>query len=140
MVILPGELHCLDGPLKATQELISHPQCVKASTGYAAHRGYKAERIIRPSPCQSVQPSFRCCLRFDVHYPDRDHLRTLFRLSTFGRGFLPAVQSVATILHANLSGENDTERLFGASGVVYVLGCVPSSHPYQKSSPRRRCV
>ncbi|KAF8546052.1 MFS general substrate transporter, partial [Imleria badia] len=45
-----------------------------------------------------------------------------FVISTFGLGFLPAVQSVATILHTGLSGEDDTGRLFGALGVVYVLG------------------
>ena len=85
MVILPGELHCLDGPLKATQELIIHPQYIKASTGYAAHRGYKAERTIRPSPCQSVP----AC-------PDRDHLHTLFHFKHIRARLLPAVQSVAT--------------------------------------------
>jgi MFS family permease len=57
-----------------------------------------------------------------------------FILSTFGQGFLPAVQSVVTILHTSLSGENDTGRLFGALGVVYVLGCVLSPYPYQDSS------
>ena len=54
-----------------------------------------------------------------------------FILSTFGQGFLPAVQSVATFLHTDLSGENDTGRLFGALGVVYVLGWVLSSCPNQ---------
>jgi len=45
-----------------------------------------------------------------------------FVISTFGHGFLPAIQSVATILHAGLSGEEDTGRLFGALGVVYAFG------------------
>lgn len=56
-----------------------------------------------------------------------------FVISTFGLGFLPAVQSVATILHTGLSGEGDTGRLFGALGFVYVLGWVPSFHPLSKT-------
>lgn len=54
-----------------------------------------------------------------------------FVISTFGHGFLPAVQSVATILNTCLSGEDDTGRLFGALGVVYVLGLVFLFHPFQ---------
>lgn len=43
-------------------------------------------------------------------------------ISTFGQGFLPTIQSVAAILHTTGSGEDDTGRLFGALGVVYVFG------------------
>jgi hypothetical protein len=58
-----------------------------------------------------------------------------FVISAFGYGFLPAIQSVATILHTGLSGEEDTGRLFGALGVVYVLGwaLVVLFHPHQIS-------
>lgn len=45
-------------------------------------------------------------------------------VSTFGHAFLPAIQSVAMISHAGLSNEDDSGRLFGALGVVYVLGWV----------------
>lgn len=55
-----------------------------------------------------------------------------FIISTFGQGFLPAIQSVATIFHSGISGEEDTGRLFGALGVVYVLGWVLSFHLYQR--------
>ncbi|KZP29860.1 MFS general substrate transporter [Athelia psychrophila] len=42
-------------------------------------------------------------------------------MSTFGQGYLPAAQCVASLLHSR-SGEDEAGRLFGALGVVYVLG------------------
>lgn len=51
----------------------------------------------------------------------------LFTLSTVirscGQGYLPAAQSVASLLHSR-SGKDEAGRLFGALGVVYVLGYV----------------
>ncbi|KAG8213385.1 hypothetical protein J3R82DRAFT_11882, partial [Butyriboletus roseoflavus] len=45
-----------------------------------------------------------------------------FMITTFGQGFIPAVQSVATMLYANASGQDNAGRLLSALSVAYGLG------------------
>ena len=45
-----------------------------------------------------------------------------FMITTFGQGFLPAVQSVAIMLYASSSGQDNSGRLLTALGVVYGIG------------------
>lgn len=53
-----------------------------------------------------------------------------YMITTFGQGFIPAVQSVVTVLYANASGQDNAGRLLSALGVAYGLGWVLKSwHP-----------
>ena len=48
-----------------------------------------------------------------------------YMVTTLGQGFVPAVQSVTTILYASASDQDNAGRLFSALGVAYGLGWVP---------------